>query len=204
MPANRRLEVAYARVRRNPGRRMRSIQKFGMPPAGTVLEIGCGDGLNLKAMRQLGYRHVIGLDISDFLLDKARGLAPLVRGSAWSLPVQSGSIDAVYMDSVFCDLPDFADCAREVHRVLKPAGLFCCIEPRRSLARTAFDRLTFSPLARYISVLKYRRQEYEEDWAMLQNWLDHADDFRRYLRQLGFNEAFFRKGALGFWLKLHK
>lgn len=204
MPRNIRLEDAYSKVRRNLGRRVNSIKEFQIPSTNTVLEIGCGDGLNLKAFYSLGYWKVFGMDISHFLLKDVSREVPRLCATAFCLPIKSESIDTVYMDSVFCDLPDFHRPLEEIYRVLKPGGLFCSCEPRRSLGRRAFDLLTFSFLSNFVNILKYRRQEHEEDWEILQQWLNTTERFRVYLQELNFSEVFVKKGLLGFWLKARK
>ncbi|MBW2614758.1 MAG: class I SAM-dependent methyltransferase [Deltaproteobacteria bacterium] len=204
MPRNIRLEDAYSKVRRNLGRRVNSIKEFRIPSTDVILEIGCGDGLNLKVFYSIGYRNILGLDLSFFLLRHVSPETPSFCATAFSLPVKSESIDTVYMDSVFCDLTDFHKPVNEVYRVLKPGGLFCSCEPRRSFVRSAFDLLTFSFLSNIVNFFKYRRQEYEEDWELLQEWLNSTGKFRAYLQELNFDEVFFKKGLLGFWLKARK
>ncbi len=101
-----------------------------LPRAGDVriLDAGCGSGMLLQALRLRGYAHVVGIDVSPQAVDLAqrRGLPCLIRGSVESLPFRDATFDAVasldvlYHRGVASDV----DAIREVHRVLKPQGLF--------------------------------------------------------------------------------
>lgn len=102
---------------------------------GRVLEVGCGGGAMLRAIR----RHrpdlqVDGLDLSKSALRNARqrpGQVRYLAGDAHQLPVASESYDAVVVLDVLEHLPDPQAALHEVQRVLKPGGvlhLFCPLE----------------------------------------------------------------------------
>ena len=60
-------------------------------PAGLVVELGCGTGISSEILARLGY-DVLGIDISDDMLEIARGRAPgaeFRRGSLWDAELPS-------------------------------------------------------------------------------------------------------------------
>lgn len=93
-----------------------------------ILDAGCGSGMLLQALRQRGYAHVVGVDIALQAVDLAqrRGLPCLIRGSVESLPFRDATFDAVTSLDVLYHRGVTSDIGaiREVHRVLKPQGLF--------------------------------------------------------------------------------
>jgi ubiquinone/menaquinone biosynthesis C-methylase UbiE len=58
-----------------------------------ILDIGCGTGRFLKAFSN---SKVVGVDLTLNMLEKARGLAPLVKADAEYLPFKSNSFDIVH------------------------------------------------------------------------------------------------------------
>jgi SAM-dependent methyltransferase len=95
-----------------------------------VLDLGCGPGRGLAALRKAlpGVR-LTGIDLSPFLLERARdrlpaGEAELVHGDIRALPWEAGSFDAVVSHHVLGHLPATAASAawREAARVLRPGG----------------------------------------------------------------------------------
>jgi SAM-dependent methyltransferase len=110
------------------------------PPSGTVLEIGCGTGENLKYYAACaGVSRVILVEPNPFmhpkLVDAARaaGLTEatmeLRTGRAESLHfVPTGSVDVVVCTLVLCSVADPPAAVREALRVLKPGGRFLFIE----------------------------------------------------------------------------
>jgi SAM-dependent methyltransferase len=93
-----------------------------------VLDLGCGAGRHLRALRKAGV-DAVGMDLSAPLLRQARSAAPgchRVRGDMRHLPFTSGSFDLVtsfftsfgYFDSDDEDIKVL----REVCRVLRPEG----------------------------------------------------------------------------------
>jgi SAM-dependent methyltransferase len=107
----------------------------------TILEYGCGDGVNTVLLANRGAR-VISLDLSPELIDVARkrllahGIASgvdLIVGSAHNLPIPDESIDVVFGIAILHHL-DLALSAREVRRVLKPSGKAIFQEPVRNSA----------------------------------------------------------------------
>ncbi|MGH2609878.1 MAG: class I SAM-dependent methyltransferase [Tepidiformaceae bacterium] len=101
-----------------------------------VLELGCGPGNALAAMRRaLPQAELTGIDLSPFALETARdrlpgGGAALVHGDATHLRWADGSFDAVVSQHVLGHLPRAAAVAawREARRVLRPGGSLYLLE----------------------------------------------------------------------------
>jgi phosphatidylethanolamine/phosphatidyl-N-methylethanolamine N-methyltransferase len=113
-----------------PGRR-RAIEAMGLRPGHRVLEVGVGTGLSLP-MYPAGCR-VTGIDISEAMLDRARGrIAGLPDGtrrgfelrrmSAESLEADDGAFDRVLLSYVISCVEHPDEVVREVHRVCAPGG----------------------------------------------------------------------------------
>ena len=106
---------------------------FLAPQAGeTVLDLGSGAGIDaFLAARRVGPEgHVIGVDMTPEMLDKARAGAARMgfaqvefrAGRLEALPVDAASIDAVTSNCVINLVPDKPAVFREIARVLKPGG----------------------------------------------------------------------------------
>lgn len=106
----------------------------------TVLDIGSGGGIDcFEASRLIGPSgRVIGIDMTDTMLEIARRNAPLVaanlgyphpntefrKGMADAMPVEDASIDLIISNCVINLAPDKRKVFREMYRVLKPGGRF--------------------------------------------------------------------------------
>lgn len=94
---------------------------------GTVVEIGPGTGVNLQYFAA-GVRW-IGVEPNAVLrAELAAGGADAREGCAESLPVESGSADAVVSTAVLCSVRDLEKALAEARRVLKPGGRFVFVE----------------------------------------------------------------------------
>jgi len=101
-------------------------------PGETVLDLGCGAGLDLYLYaQQVGSTgHLYGLDISQPMLDKARSnFARLgINEVEWlyspadAIPLENDSVDLVTANGIYNLSPDKDSVMREVARVLKPVG----------------------------------------------------------------------------------
>ncbi|MBX7144824.1 MAG: glycosyltransferase [Oligoflexia bacterium] len=97
----------------------------------TLLEIGCGVGRLLRpALR--AFAHVVGFDVSQAALDKARELLgpnpklTLQLGNGFDLqPIPAASVDVVVSFAAMTVMPTdvIASYLLEIHRVLKPDGV---------------------------------------------------------------------------------
>jgi ubiquinone/menaquinone biosynthesis C-methylase UbiE len=97
---------------------------------GRVLEIGVGHGTDLKQFARNG-ANCYGLDITDTHLSLTTQnlategfVAELKKGDATSLPFADNYFDCVYSFGVIHHIPDVNTVLAEVHRVLKPGGIF--------------------------------------------------------------------------------
>ncbi len=103
-----------------------------LQPGETVLDLGSGAGFDaFLAVRAVGPTgHVIGVDMTDEMLAKARDNAQRAgfanvefrKGYIEALPVDDASVDVVISNCVINLVPDKAAVYREVARVLRPGG----------------------------------------------------------------------------------
>lgn len=106
---------------------------------GTVLDIGCGQGLQLAAVQKLrpGAK-LYGMDISPKLVSLAQKNVPggtIAVGDADELAYEDGMFDTVLMTEVLEHLGDPVLALKQVHRVLKPGGFALVTVPNRDWLR---------------------------------------------------------------------
>jgi len=105
-----------------------------LPPGERVLDVGSGAGFDaFVAAGQVGPSgDVVGIDMTAEMLAKARrtadelGLSHVTfrEGLAEALPVEDGWADAVISNGVINLCADKRAALAEVHRVLRPGGVF--------------------------------------------------------------------------------
>jgi SAM-dependent methyltransferase len=86
-----------------------------------VVEIGCGNGRYLERIDGC-----VGIDLSKGMLEAARARLPgrpLMQGDAQALPFPDAAFDTVLAPMMLYHVPDRAQAAREMRRVLRPAGV---------------------------------------------------------------------------------
>lgn len=90
-----------------------------------ILEAGCGSGRLLRALAALGYRQIVGLEISPARLEQVSRLGPPEAGlvCAEQVPFASESFDAVVSAAVIEHVTDPPGWLAELARVAKPDGL---------------------------------------------------------------------------------
>jgi SAM-dependent methyltransferase len=92
---------------------------------GRCLDAGCGTGLHLPTLIELGWS-VTGIDISEDQLRLARERVgekvELVRADAGELPFPDQTFDAVFSAFTHTDIDDFDGLLREAARVLRDEG----------------------------------------------------------------------------------
>ena len=117
------------------------IERSGIKPGMTVLDLGCGSGAFTPFVaRVVGEQgRVYAVDIQPAMLKQLeRKLAraenqdikniELKPASAYNLPFEDGSLDLVYMVTVLQEIPDRSRALREIKRVLKPGGILAVTE----------------------------------------------------------------------------
>nr|XP_040022036.1 methyltransferase-like protein 27 [Gasterosteus aculeatus aculeatus] len=102
----------------------------GSRGAARVLDVACGSGLVAKLMLELGFKHFVGVDGSQGMLDQAAktGIYEELRLAllgAEPLPAKIGAFDVVIMVGALD--PGFAPVSvvRELCQAAKPGGLIC-------------------------------------------------------------------------------
>ena len=167
-------EEAYLDTRRNFKTRKKRLLRFGITSKDSVLDLGCGDGLSVSILIKMGIKRVVGVDISKYLIEKAKKNNPGVKfylGKAESLPFRAKQFDVVLVDSVFHHLYNYSKAIKEIKRVLVSGGLLCFIEPHQSFLRRVLDLLCVLPVSKVLPVLRKRRITYLEEKDLMNHWL---------------------------------
>jgi len=112
----------------------RALARFaGLTPGLRVLDIGCGIGGPARTLAAEFGADVTGIDLTREFVHAATQLSArlgmsaetrFIHGSALALPLAAGSVDVVWSQNMLMNIPDKAQFASEVARVLRPGGLF--------------------------------------------------------------------------------
>jgi SAM-dependent methyltransferase len=110
------------------------LRMAALPPGSTVVDIGCGAGMDLMlAASAVGPSgHAIGIDMTEPMAERARASARALgfdhvdvrAGDALDVPVDSQSVDFVISNGVLNLATDKRQAFGEVFRILKPGGQF--------------------------------------------------------------------------------
>ena len=107
------------------------FSRLDVPPGSVVLDVCTGTGLVAAEISRRHGCQVIGLDLSERMIARARrGLlaasptpaVSLVRGRAEGLPISDGSCDAVVFTFLLRYVEDPQTTLGEIARVLRPGG----------------------------------------------------------------------------------
>ena len=97
-----------------------------------VLEFGCGTGRNLEALKAAGAARLVGLDLSDGMLEQARARDASFelhrRDMAAAAPFPDASFDLVLFCLTLEHVVDIAAPLRDARRLLRPGGQAVVIE----------------------------------------------------------------------------
>ncbi|MFI0777420.1 methyltransferase domain-containing protein [Streptomyces sp. NPDC021212] len=107
-----------------------AVSRRELLPGQRVMDMGCGSGLALPALRdEVGPRGVVlGVDLTPAMLTAAAregraGVAHLLLGYACRLPLPTGSLGGVFSAGLIDHVPDSAAALREWARATAPGGV---------------------------------------------------------------------------------
>lgn len=129
-----------------------AVAEARLPTGGIVLDVGCGTGRALSALREAAgpTGTVLGIDLTPQMLDTGRALghadhAALILGDASRLPVATGAADAVFAAGLLTHLPDTDAGLRELARVTRSGGRLVLFHPSGRAALAARHGRTLRP-----------------------------------------------------------
>lgn len=139
-------------------RRRRALLLSAVEPGERVLDLGCGAGRFVAALRDAGAEPV-GVELAEAALERARGVAPgadlrLVEPDG-SLPLEHASVDLVWCSEVLEHVADTAHLLLEARRVLRPGGRLLVTVPYHGRVKAAAIALArfdahFDPLGQHL------------------------------------------------------
>ena len=148
-------------------------------PHDNILDVGCGGGWLVRELAsRVPQGSVLGMDLSDEMIDRARHASSSVRnaeflvGSVDAIPRDSNSFDKVISVESSYYWPDPLAGLREIFRVLRPRG------------------------SAWILINYYRDNPYCHQWANLLQIPTHllsGDEWTGLFRKSGFAEAAHRR-----------
>jgi len=186
VPVGTRWELAYQafetpeeEVRKFVGR-LRSIGADAWDRRSRIVEICSGRGSGLRAWHSLGFRDVIGVDLSPALVAADTGPGRCILGDARVLPLGSGSRDVAIVQGGLHHLATFADVAlalAEMKRVVVPDGRVVIIEPWQTPFLRAVHLLSEQQvLRRLIPKVDAFATMTEEESETYFRWLNAPDE----------------------------
>lgn len=149
---------------------LKRIERALVRPTSSVLDVGCGFGLETERLARLvaSGQPVAGIDLSAHFIAEAKRRAAAAGlhidyeiGSADALPYPDASFDHVRAERLLIYLTDVRRALAEMKRILRPGGVLALIEPD-------FGTTTVNLADR---ALVRRVMTHEADTAVKQSWL---------------------------------
>lgn len=114
----------------------RIISELDIKPADFVLDSGCGDGLYLKTIKELGSYNIIGFDLDNRSLRLAQchtdNSVSIIQGNGCMLPFKDSAFNKIYCTEVIEHIPDDRQALKEIYRILKPKGTLILTVPNHN------------------------------------------------------------------------
>jgi demethylmenaquinone methyltransferase / 2-methoxy-6-polyprenyl-1,4-benzoquinol methylase len=145
--------------------RERALQRAGLRPGMTLLDVATGTGLVARAAARVlsDASAVTGVDPSAGMLRRARAVhaGPLVQGRMEDLPFGNGRFDFLTIGYALRHAADLDVAFRECLRVLKPEGRLLVLEISRSPSSTTRGamRLYFTGVLPLIMKISTRNRQ---------------------------------------------
>jgi demethylmenaquinone methyltransferase/2-methoxy-6-polyprenyl-1,4-benzoquinol methylase len=112
--------------------RKRAVQALEVRPKDRILDIACGTGDMLTAIKAASPSlFAVGCDFSTRMVKVAKKKdvpAPLVVADACALPFEEGVFDKITLAFGFRNIPNKTKALNEAHRVLKTGGVLSILE----------------------------------------------------------------------------
>jgi SAM-dependent methyltransferase len=161
-------------------RRLLALGAAGWNRSDRIVELFCGRGSGLEALRELGFRELEGVDLSERLLRSGGGAAQRYVADCRALAfMESGSRDRVIVHGGLHHLASTQDldaCLAEARRILRPGGELIAVEPWRTPFLSFVHFTAERPVARRLwpkldalfTMIEHERSSYEA-------WLGQPD-----------------------------
>ncbi|WP_246040720.1 methyltransferase domain-containing protein [Streptomyces cadmiisoli] len=119
-----------------------AVARMGLRPGLRALNVGCGSGRALPALRaEVGERGlVLGVDVTPAMLTAGAAHARharLLLADAGRLPLSAGAVDGVFSAGLINHVPDPAAALAEWARVTAPSGVLLLFHPSGRAERAA-------------------------------------------------------------------
>ena len=172
--------------------RARAVAAIGDAPLGPVLDL-CAGTMDLTALISRAYpdRRVGAADFAAEMLERGKNKAPSaerVVADAMNLPFDAGSFAAVVCGFGIRNVADVATVAREVRRVLAPAGVFVTLElfrPARGVTRLFHEAYAKHVLPAVGGLISGDRAAYDYLARSMRGFFTR-EEYEAVLRQAGF------------------
>lgn len=112
---------------------LRLADRLGISVGDKVLDVGCGIGGPLRNIAANTGAHITGLNNNDYQISRGQQIIAeagldntcgFIKGDFCHMPLEDSIFDKIYAIESTCHAPRREDVFREIHRVLKPGGVF--------------------------------------------------------------------------------
>lgn len=119
----------------------------------TILDAGCGDGINLHGLARLASNNkwdikITGLDYNPLRVERAcklTGISEVIQGNLLQLPFENGSFDIILCNHVIEHIPEYELALQELARVTKPKGRLILAVPNEGCLLAWLRNHIFQP-----------------------------------------------------------
>ena len=101
-----------------------------LPRDAALVDVGCGTGSILRALRGLGFTDLHGLELSEYAVTRLSNEGiPMSQGTLLNMPFPDGRFDAVIASEVLEHVIRRRRFLRELTRIVKPNGVVLIFVP---------------------------------------------------------------------------